>query len=314
MGFLSRDTIYGVLRKKSPVPKRSMERRISGTTTLLGLIGSPVGHSGSPAMHNYSFERLGIDYAYMAFDIKEHQVQEFLDAARLLHMRGFNVTMPCKMEVARLVDELTPAAEIMSASNTVVNENGKLIGHNTDGVGFVRNLADHGVAVKDKKVTLMGGGGAGTAIFVQLALDGAKEIRVFNRKGNNFTKLENIAEKIKEYAPECILKVCDIADEQQLYASIKESDILVNATNVGMKPREDESLIKDMSAYHENLVVAEIIYNPKETKMMRDAAAAGVKAVVGGKGMLLWQGEEAFRLYTGQQMPVEEVKARFFAD
>lgn len=291
-----------------------MEHRISGTTTLLGLIGSPVGHSGSPAMHNYSFERLGIDYAYMAFDIKEHQVQEFLDAARLLKMRGFNVTMPCKMEVARLVDELSPAARIMQASNTVVNEKGKLIGHNTDGVGFVKNLADHGVEVKDKIITLMGGGGAGTAIFVQLALDGAKEVRVFNRKGNNFTKLENIAEKIKEYAPGCILKVWDLSDEQQLYASIKESDILVNATNVGMKPREDESLIKDMSVYHENLVVAEIIYNPKETKMMKDAAAAGVKVVVSGKGMLLWQGEEAFRIYTGQQMPVEEVKKRFFAD
>ena len=117
-----------------------MEKRISGTTTLLALIGSPVEHSGSPAMHNYSFEKLGLDYAYMAFEIKEDQVGEFLDAARLLKIRGFNVTMPCKMEVARQVDELSPAAQIMGASNTVVNENGKLIGHNTDGVGFVKNL------------------------------------------------------------------------------------------------------------------------------------------------------------------------------
>ena len=99
-----------------------MEKRISGTTTLLALIGSPVGHSGSPAMHNYSFEKLGLDYAYMAFEIKEDQVGEFLDAARLLKIRGFNVTMPCKMEVARQVDELSPAAQIMGASNTVVNE------------------------------------------------------------------------------------------------------------------------------------------------------------------------------------------------
>ena len=107
-----------------------MEKRISGTTTLLALIGSPVGHSGSPAMHNYSFEKLGLDYAYMAFEIKEDQVGEFLDAARLLKIRGFNVTMPCKMEVARQVDELAPAAQIMGASNTVVNENGKLIPEN----------------------------------------------------------------------------------------------------------------------------------------------------------------------------------------
>lgn len=289
-----------------------MEKRISGTTTLLCLIGSPVSHSMSPAMHNYSCERLELDYAYLAFDIKENQVQEFLDAAKLLNIRGFNVTMPCKATVARLVDELSPAAEIMSASNTVVNENGKLIGYNTDGIGFVRNLEDNGGSVKDKVVTLMGGGGAGTAIFVQLALDGAKEIYVFNRKGNNFSKLEKIAEKIRNYAPECTLHVCDLADEPLLYDCIRNSEILVNATNVGMKPREEESLIKDMSVYHKDLVVAEIIYNPKETKMMKDAMAAGVKKVVGGKGMLLWQGEEAFRLFTGHQMPVAEIKDKLF--
>lgn len=284
---------------------------ISGKTKLLCLIGSPVAHSMSPAMHNLSCELLGLDYAYMAFDIKEHQVQEFLDSARLLGIRGFNVTMPCKMEVARLVDELSPAAAIMQATNAVVNENGRFIGHNTDGVGFVRNLAAHGVEVKDKIITLMGGGGAGTAIFVQLALDGAKEIRVFNRKGANFEKLLGIAEKIKSYAPECVLSICDISDEECLYQSVRDSDILVNATNVGMKPNEDASMIKDISVYHEELVVAEIIYNPEETKMMKDAKTAGVKQVVSGKGMLLWQGEEAFRLFTGEQMPVEDVKKLF---
>jgi len=285
---------------------------ISGKTKLLCLIGSPVAHSMSPFMHNLSCELLGLDYAYMAFDVKEDQVQQFLDAARLLDIRGFNVTMPCKMEVARLVDELSPAAKIMQATNTVVNENGRFIGHNTDGVGFVRNLLANGVSVKEKVVTLMGGGGAGTAIFVQLALDGAKEIRVFNRKGANFDKLVKMADEIKEYAPECVIKVCDIADRQMLYESIYESGILVNATNVGMKPREEESLINDMSVYHKDLVVAEIIYNPVETKMMKDAKAAGVSKVVEGKGMLLWQGEESFRLFTGEQMPMEEVKKKFF--
>lgn len=284
---------------------------ISGATKLLCLIGSPVGHSMSPSIHNYSCEKLRLDYAYMAFDIKEHQVQEFLNTARLLDIRGFNVTMPCKMEVARLIDELSPAAKIMQAVNTVVNENGKLMGHNTDGVGFVKNLAEHDVSVKGKKITLMGGGGAGTAIFVQLALDGAKEIRVFNRKSANFNKLLKMAEEIREYAPECLLEVCDLENEQALYESIHESDILINATSVGMKTEEDESLVKDLSVYHEKLVVAEIIYNPTETKMMKDARAAGALKVIGGKGMLLWQGEEAFRLFTGYQMPVEEVKEKF---
>ena len=285
---------------------------ISGKTKLLCLIGSPVSHSMSPAMHNLSCEKLGLDYAYMAFDVKEHQVQEFLNSAKLLDIKGFNVTMPCKMEVARLVDELSPAAEIMRATNVVVNDNGKFIGHNTDGVGFVRNLADHGVEVKGKIITLMGGGGAGTAILVQLALDGAKEIRVFNRKGSNFDKLIGITEKIKKYAPDCKITVSDITDEKELYENIRQSDLLVNSTNIGMKPNEDETLIKDMSVYHENLVVAEIIYNPEETKMMKDARLAGVSKVVGGKGMLLWQGEEAFRLFTGERMPVMDIKKQLF--
>lgn len=285
---------------------------ISGKTKLLCLIGSPVSHSMSPAMHNLSCEKLGLDYAYMAFDVKEHQVQEFLNSAKLLDIKGFNVTMPCKMEVARLVDELSPAAEIMRATNVVVNDNGKFIGHNTDGVGFVRNLADHGVEVKGKIITLMGGGGAGTAILVQLALDGAKEIRVFNRKGSNFDKLIGITEKIKKYVPDCKITVSDITDEKELYENIRQSDLLVNSTNIGMKPNEDETLIKDMSVYHENLVVAEIIYNPEETKMMKDARLAGVSKVVGGKGMLLWQGEEAFRLFTGGQMPVMDIKKQLF--
>ncbi len=289
-----------------------MEQRISGTTRLLGLIGSPVAHSASPAMYNYSFRKLGLDYIYLAFDIKEEQVQNFINTAKLLNMRGFNVTMPCKMEAARLVDELSSAAKIMGAVNTVVNENGRLKGHNTDGVGFVRNLSDHGVDVKGKVITLMGGGGAGTAIFVQLALDGAKEIRVFNRKGSNYAKLNLIADQLREYAPECVLKICDISNEAELYQSIRTSDILINTTSVGMKPYEGETLIKDKSVYHEKLSVAEIIYHPEETKMMKDAMAAGVKNIVGGKGMLLWQGEEAFRLYTGQTMPVDEVKQLFY--
>ena len=285
---------------------------ISGTTKLLCLIGSPVSHSMSPAMHNFSCDCLGLDYSYMAFDIKEHQVKEFLDSAKLLDIKGFNVTMPCKIEVAHQVDALSPAAEIMQAVNVVVNENGKFIGYNTDGIGFVNNLKDHGESVADKIVTLLGGGGAATAILTQLALDCAREIRVFNRKGKNFDKLTQIAVHIKKYAPECIVEVYDLADEKALQYSVRESDILVNATNVGMKPNEEVSLITDLSVFHEKLVVAEIIYNPAETKLMKDAAAAGVKKVVAGKGMLLWQGVEAFRLFTGYEMPVEQVKERFF--
>ena len=117
-----------------------MEKRISGKTGLLGLIGSPVGHSASPAMYNYSFEKLGLDYAYLAFDIKVEQVKDAVAAMRTLHMRGCNVTMPDKTEAAKYMDELSPAAQIIGAVNTIVNDDGKLTGHITDGEGFVQNL------------------------------------------------------------------------------------------------------------------------------------------------------------------------------
>lgn len=284
-----------------------MERRISGHTKLLALIGSPVGHSGSPAMYNYSFEKLGLDYAYVAFDVKEDGVKQALEAMRLFDMRGMNVTMPDKVEAARHMDELSPAAQIIGAVNTIVNENGKLIGYMTDGEGFVNNLKDYGVSIVGKKMTIAGGGGAATAIQVQCALDGAKEITIFNKKDGFFERTLATAEKIRNAVPDCVVNVYDIDDTERFNEEIRKSDIFVNATIVGMKPMEDQSVIKDLSVFHPDLVVADIVYNPEETKLMKDAKAAGCK-VVGGKGMLIWQGASAFQLYTGHDMPVEEVK------
>ncbi len=127
---------------------------------LISTIGSPVGHSGSPAMYNYSFEKLGLDYAYVAFDIKEDKVKDAIAAMKTFNMRGCNVTMPDKVEAAKYMDELSPAAQIIGAVNTIVNDNGKLTGHITDGEGFVHNLKDHGIDIKGKKMTVAGGGGA----------------------------------------------------------------------------------------------------------------------------------------------------------
>ena len=155
-----------------------MEQRIKGTTGLLALIGSPVGHSGSPAMYNFSFQHDGLDYAYMAFDVTEEEMPKVFESIRLLNMRGGNFTMPCKNIAAQLVDKLSPAAEIIGACNVFVNDDGVITGHITDGVGFVKNLELNGVPVKDKKVVVLGAGGAATAIQVQLALDGAKEVAI----------------------------------------------------------------------------------------------------------------------------------------
>ena len=288
-----------------------MEGRISGHTGLVAWIGSPVGHSGSPAMHNYSFQRLGLDYAYVAFDVKVEETKAAIEAMRTLKIRGYNVTMPCKMEAAKYVDALSPAAQIIGAVNTIVNDNGFLTGYITDGEGFVNNLRDHGVDVKDKKITIAGGGGAATAIQVQCAIDGARELSIFKRKSADFERTLEMAEKIRGNVPDCIVNVFDTADTAKMTEEIKDSDIFINGTIVGMKPMDEESVVKDTSAFHKDLVVCDVVYNPLETKLLREAKEAGCTCI-DGKGMLLWQGVSAFKLFTGEDMPVEEVKERFF--
>ena len=164
--------------------------RISGTTTLLGLIGTPVEHSKSPAMYNHCFQKFGLDWAYLAFDIPQEKAGDAVQAIRTLGMRGANVTMPCKNAVIPYLDKLTPAAEAIQAVNTIVNENGTLVGHNTDGCGYTQNLRRSGVEVKGKRIVLLGGGGAASAIAIQAALEGAAEIAVFNLKDAFWPRVE----------------------------------------------------------------------------------------------------------------------------
>ncbi|ENY8394296.1 TPA: shikimate dehydrogenase [Clostridioides difficile] len=284
---------------------------ISGRTGLFALIGTPVGHSKSPVMYNYSFKKLDLDYRYLAFDITIDKVKEALLAIKTFNIKGANVTMPCKSAVTEYMDELSPAARIIGACNTIVNDNGKLVGHITDGVGYVRNLKENGVEVKGKKITIMGAGGAATAIQVQCALDGAREISIFNPKDDFYKKAEQTVENIKKNVPECVVNLYDLEDTNKLYEEIESSDILTNATLIGMKPYDNETNIKDISVLRKDLVVTDVVYNPKKTKMIEDAEANGCKAI-GGLGMLLYQGAEAFNLYTGLEMPVEEVNELCF--
>ena len=284
---------------------------ITGHTRLLALFGSPVKHSGSPAMYNYSFEKLGLDYVYVAIDVGREGLKEAVSAARLYNMRGFNLTMPCKNDVISYIDELSPAARLIGAVNTVINENGRLIGYNTDGMGFVNNLEAHKINIKNKKIVVAGAGGAATAIIVQLALDGAREICIFNKKSESFSRMLETIERIKKEVPYVVINIHDILDEVKYIETIKFADIFVNATVVGMKPLDNESVVKDVSAFHKSLVVADVVYNPIETKLLREACEAGC-ICIDGKGMLLWQGVYAFKLYTGKDMPVEEVRNKFF--
>ena len=292
-----------------------MEQRINGHTRLYALIGSPVGHSGSPAMYNYSFAKLGLDCAYLAFDIPVEKTGAAIEAFRTLNVGGFNITMPDKTETARLVDRLSPAAEMVGACNTVVvEEDGTMTGHMTDGIGFVRNLKEHGVDIKGQRIVLLGTGGAATAIAVQAALDGVEEIAIFNRKDEFYANGEKTVEKIKNAVPG-IGKVYieDLDNREVLKSVIAESDILVNATRAGMSPLDDVIPVPE-EFLHKDLAVADVVYNPRETLLIRKTKEVGCRAAVGGIGMLLWQGAEAFKLFTGQEMPADEVMEKFFKE
>ena len=284
---------------------------LSGTTTLLGLIGTPVEHSKSPAMYNHCFQKFGLDWAYLAFDIPQEKAGDAVQAIRTLGMRGANVTMPCKNAVIPYLDKLTPAAEAIQAVNTIVNENGTLVGHNPDGCGYTQNLRRSGVEVKGKKIVLLGGGAA-SAIAIQAALEGAAEIAVFNLKDAFWPRVEKGLQAIAQAAPGCAITLNDLQDREALHQAILRCDILSNATRVGMAPYEDQSNITDLSWFRPDLIVTDVVYAPPQTRMLREAQAAGC-LTRDGLGMLLCQGAEAFRLYSGMEMPVEEIRALLYA-
>lgn len=283
--------------------------RIDGRTGLIGLIATPISHSLSPAMHNLAFQKLGLNYAYLVFEVGNDKLTDVVRGMRVLNSRGFNISMPNKAKIIPLLDEITTTAQLVGAVNTVVNEDGKLIGYNTDGIGYVLGLREAGVDIRNKRITLLGAGGAATAVAIQAALDGAKEISIFNRDDSFFSKAVRNAEIINEHTS-CKARVDHLEDVDKLKEVIAGSDILTNATSVGMKP-EGQSLIQEISWLRSNLIVSDVIYYPRKTKLLEQAESVGCMAI-NGLGMMLWQGAKAFELWTGQQMPVEYVKERLF--
>lgn len=289
-----------------------MIERITGHTVLTGLLGSPVAHSISPMMHNESFKQLGLDYAYLAFDVGTEKLPIVVEGLRAMNVRGFNLTMPDKNLMSELCDKLSPAAEIIGAVNTVVNDDGVLTGHTTDGVGYMMAVRDAGHEIIGKKMTLLGAGGAATSVLVQAALDGVREISVFSIHDQFYDRVAKIIAQLNERTS-CRVKLFDFDDESVLRREIADSAILTNGTSVGMAPNTDRCIIKDPSMFHKDLIVSDVIYNPKETKLLRMAREYGC-ATFNGMYMLLYQGAEAFRLWTGQNMPVDIIKEKFFSD
>jgi shikimate dehydrogenase len=283
---------------------------LDGHTLLTGLLGSPVSHSISPLMHNEAFRLLGLNYAYLCFDVGTENLKTAVDGLKALGVRGFNCTMPDKNLMCELADELSPAAKMIGAVNTVVNENGKLTGYNTDGIGYMRSVQAAGFDIMAKKMTLLGAGGAATSIAVQAALDGVAAIDIFSRKTRFWERAQNLTDTLNKNTG-CHVSLYELADSSQLAASIHESAILTNATSVGMAPDTDNCLITDTELFRKDLIVSDVIYNPRETKLLKLAREHG-SSTFNGLYMLLYQGAEAFRLWTGQEMPVSAIKEKYF--
>ena len=283
-----------------------MAERITGYTELIGLMAYPIGHSSSPAMQNEAFAKLGLDYAYLAFEVDNDTLEDAITGLRALKMRGSNVSMPNKTVVHKYLDELSPAAEMCGAVNTIVNDNGKLTGHITDGIGYMQSLKDNDIDVIGKKMTIVGAGGAATAIEIQAALDGVAEISIFNRKDEFWANAEKTVEKINTKT-NCKATLYDLADLDKLKEEIADSYLFANATGMGMKPLEGQTYIPDKSFFRKDLIVTDVVYFPRETEMLRIAKEVGCKTM-NGLGMMLFQGSAAFELWTGQPMPIEYMK------
>lgn len=283
-----------------------MAERLTGHTELIGLMAYPIRHSSSPAMHNEAFAYLGLDYAYLAFEVDNSTLEDAVKGLRALKLVGSNVSMPNKTVVHKYLDEVSPAAELCGAVNTIVNDNGRLIGHNTDGIGYMQSLKDYDIDVIGKKMTIAGAGGAATAIQIQAALDGVKEISIFNIKDKLWDNALETVEKINTRT-NCKATLYDLADLDVLRREIEDSYLFANATGVGMKPLEDMCVIPDTSYLRPDLIVTDTVYAPAETKLLKMAKEVGCKRM-NGFGMMLFQGAEAFKLFTGHEMPIDHMK------
>lgn len=287
-----------------------MTYQITGHTRLGCLLGTPVAHSISPMMHNEAFRLLGIDNVYLCFDTKNADLKTMVRTLKEMNVFGFNLTMPDKERIIPYLDDLSPAARMIGAVNTVKNENGRFIGHNTDGIGYMQSVRDTGWDASAGAMTLLGAGGAASSIAIQAALDGVPALHIVNRRGRSWENALRLAETINRNT-DCRADVTDMADTAAVNAHILESALLTNATSMGMAPNTEVSPLADPSCLRPGLLVSDIIYNPRCTKLLRTAAEAGCRTS-NGLYMLLYQGAAAFKIWTGQDMPVEEIRRKFF--
>ncbi|RKQ60569.1 shikimate dehydrogenase [Thermovibrio guaymasensis] len=272
--------------------------KITGRTAVYGIIGYPVKHSLSPLMQTSAFQELGLDAVYVPFEVPPENLEDAVKGLRALSVRGFNVTVPHKEKVAQLVDYLTEDAEILGAVNTVKNEGGELTGYNTDAEGFLRSLIEEGVELEGKRALMFGAGGAARAVGYALLKGGVKFLNIVNR---SFSKAKKMAEILGRRGNVLVYPL----KEGTVEALLKDADIIVNTTSVGMK--EGDPQLFDYSKIPSGITVVDIIYNPPQTPLLKAAKEKGCKTI-NGLGMLVHQGAVAFEIWTGKKAPVEKMK------
>ena len=273
---------------------------ISGKTKLCALIGDPVEHSLSPAMHNAAFKHLGLNYVYLAFKVERERLKEAIAGVKALKIHGLNVTKPLKIDVIPLLDELHESASKVGAVNTILNRDGKLVGYNTDSLGGLKALENAEVDLNGIKVVIFGAGGAARAAAFSIAPK-VGEVVLLNR---TVEKAERLAHDLEEKLG-CKARFGGLREEVKR-RELRDADLVINATSVGMRPNENLSLVNP-DLLGPDLAVFELVYNPVETKLLKDARKAGSK-VIDGLSLLLHQGVESFSIWTGVKPPIEVMR------
>lgn len=265
---------------------------ISGKTKIVGILGYPVEHSLSPAMHNAAFQYLNLDFCYVPFLVKPEGLQDAIKGIRALNIVGVNVTIPHKERVIEFLDNLSEEARFIGSVNTIKNDKGKLAGFNTDGIGFMKSLAERGFQITDKKVLMLGAGGAARAIGYYICKE-ASELYIYNRSIERAETLKKHLYTFKQ----------NVEIMKNINSTISSFDIIINTTPLGLK--KDDPLPINASLLNEHQIVCDLIY--KNTPLLQKASAIGCKTL-NGLGMLLWQGVLAFEKWTGIQPPVDIMK------
>lgn len=272
---------------------------INISTKLVGLLGYPLAQSLSPLMHNTAFEEYELNNIYLPIEVQPENLKTVVEGMKKMNFTGFNVTIPHKLEIMKHLDEIDEYARAIGAVNTVTINNGAMKGYNTDGVGFLRSFEEGtGEKIENKNVFIVGAGGAARAIAFTLAMNKAKKIYLCNR---TVEKSESLCSDINKIFPDSSEAVQMAADNMN--KALSSSHVLINCTSVGMYPNTEHSPI-DKQLLFKDLTVCDVIYNPMKTKLLREAEEVGCKTVV-GLPMFVYQGVEAFELWTGMKAPVK---------